>query len=101
MTIHVQNLTQLVRCYEDDCSYEDRSPYVATATLVYENEHTVHVVGLTGQFNRKFYIQLWEYFNSNNITCIKIERKGVLITKEVPVLTPLPEDNTSMLGDFT
>lgn len=86
MTIHVQNITQLVRWY-DVGSFEEKSEYAATATLLYENSHTVMVIGLTGQFNKKFYLLLWKYFNDNGITHMKIERKGEYIIKDVPQLT--------------
>lgn len=82
-SIHVQPLIELVRCYGEG-SYEDKSPYVATVNLLYENTDTVILSGLCGKFNKDLYLLLWEYLSGKNICYIKIERKGKTIKKQVP-----------------
>lgn len=82
MSLYVQPVTELVRLYGSG-SYDNKDPYQATVTLLYEDSTTVTLVGLCGRFSPTNYDELLVYLRDKGIITVRAERRGVWKTDKL------------------
>lgn len=86
MAIHVQPVVEQIRFYEEG-SYEERSPYCLTATILYESMETVVIQGLHGKCSRHLMIELFQYLYEKGVRSVRAERNGKWISRKVTNLS--------------
>lgn len=82
ITIDIQDQTQVIRVYRDGC-YKDKSPYIATATLIYLNKEEVTITSLFGEFCKEAYIQLWDYLYDKGVKTLRFDRGSRQVTRHI------------------
>lgn len=82
ISIDIQDLTQIIRVYEDG-SYEERSSYIACATIIFHSKTEVSVTALSGNVTRDAYIKVWNYLYDKGVKVLHFDREDIRHTKEI------------------
>lgn len=82
MTINVQPVTEMVRCYED-VSFEEKSSYVAIVTIFYETHNKAYLFGMCGSFTKKFYLEIVQHLKQKGVIEFRMERRGRMVTRVI------------------